>query len=252
MEVKTFNFIVYAWMACGILLLPILLKIPAPYGRHSRPGWGFTVPAHWGWFVMEIPALAVFASFFLAGSNRQSVATWLFFSLWLLHYTNRTLLFPFRIRTQNKRMPALIILMGFGFNIANGFLNGYYFGFLAPYYPLDWFLDLRFILGAPLFLFGTGVNWWSDTLLIRLKNSDQKRYSIPYGGLFRYVSCPNYFGEIVEWGGFALMVWSFPALSFFVWTVVNLIPRALDHHCWYTEQFEDYPERRRALIPFLL
>jgi 3-oxo-5-alpha-steroid 4-dehydrogenase 1 len=201
---------------------------------------------------MEFPALAVFSYFFLAGSIRQSAVTWLFFSLWLLHYTNRTLFFPFRIKTQEKRMPALIVVMGFGFNFANGFLNGYYFGFLAPHYPLDWFLDLRFILGVLLFFFGIGMNWWSDTILIRLRISEQKKYSIPYGGMFRYVSSPNYFGEIVEWGGFVLMVWSLPALSFFVWTVVNLIPRALDHHRWYTEQFEDYPDRRRALFPFLL
>jgi 3-oxo-5-alpha-steroid 4-dehydrogenase 1 len=33
---------------------------------------------------------------------------------------------------------------------------------------------------------------------------------------------------------------------------VNLIPRALDHHRWYAEEFEDYPERRKALIPFLI
>lgn len=252
MDVKTFNFLVYAWMAFGVLLLPILLKIPAPYGRHSRPGWGFTVPTHWGWFVMEIPALAVFVSFFLTGPNRQNAVTWLFFSLWLLHYTNRTLFFPFRIRAQEKRMPVLVVMMGFVFNFFNGFFNGYYFGFLAGDYPLGWFFDYRFILGAFLFLFGAGMNLWSDTVLIRLRNSGQKNYSIPYGGLFRYVSCPNYFGEIVEWGGFALMVWSLPALSFFIWTVVNLIPRALDHHRWYTEQFEDYPDRRRALIPFLL
>ena len=67
-----------------------------------------------------------------------------------------------------------------------------------------------------------------------------------------YVSCPNYLGELMEWGGYALMVWSLPALSFFIWTLVNLIPRALDHHRWYKEKFEDYPSDRRALIPFLI
>jgi steroid 5-alpha reductase family enzyme len=70
--------------------------------------------------------------------------------------------------------------------------------------------------------------------------------------LFRYVSCPNFLGEILEWTGFAIMTWSPAALAFAVWTLVNLVPRALDHHNWYRSRFEDYPPGRKALIPFVL
>ena len=70
--------------------------------------------------------------------------------------------------------------------------------------------------------------------------------------MFRYVSCPNHFGEIVEWAGFAVMCWNLPALSFAVWTAGNLIPRALSHHRWYRERFPDYPPERKAVIPFVL
>jgi 3-oxo-5-alpha-steroid 4-dehydrogenase 1 len=49
------------------------------------------------------------------------------------------------------------------------------------------------------------------------------------------------------------MAWNLPALSFAVWTAVNLIPRALDHHKWYKSYFkEEYPKQRKAVIPFLL
>ncbi len=252
MPKTTFTLLVYLWMAFGILLFPLLLKIPAPYGRHSRSGWGITIPNHLGWLVMELPALIVFAYFFLAGPIQKSAVTWLFFSIWMLHYANRTLVFPFRIKMREKRIPVLISGLGFGFNLVNGFFNGYYFGFVAPHYPQNWFMDTRFLLGIILFSIGLGINWWSDSILLGLRNSGHKHYSIPKGGLFRTVSCPNYLGEIVEWGGFALMVWSLPALSFFIWTVVNLVPRALDHHRWYKKKFEDYPPERRALIPFLI
>jgi steroid 5-alpha reductase family enzyme len=88
-------------------------------------------------------------------------------------------------------------------------------------------------------------------LLLRLRKPGETGYKIPKSGLFRWVSCPNHFGEIVEWSGFALICWNLPALSFAIWTAANLIPRAVSHHNWYREKFEDYPLRRKAVLPFL-
>ena len=76
-------------------------------------------------------------------------------------------------------------------------------------------------------------------------------YVIPRGGMFRYVSAPNYLGEMMEWLGFAIATWSLTGLSFFVWTVANLGPRAFANHRWYKNRFPDYPPERRALIPCL-
>ena len=45
------------WMTIGIITFIILLIISAPYGRHSRSGWGLTIPKRLGWIVMESPAL---------------------------------------------------------------------------------------------------------------------------------------------------------------------------------------------------
>ena len=50
------------------------------------------------------------------------------------------------------------------------------------------------------------------------------------GGMFEYVSGANFFGEIVEWTGYAVGAWSFPALAFLIFTIGNLVPRALAHH----------------------
>jgi 3-oxo-5-alpha-steroid 4-dehydrogenase 1 len=97
-----------------------------------------------------------------------------------------------------------------------------------------------------------GFNIRSDNMLIWLRKNSSNGYRIPYGGLFKYISCPNHFSEIIEWTGYAIMVWNMPALSFAVWTFANLVPRALDHHKWYKSHFENYPKDRKAVFPGIL
>ena len=101
-------------------------------------------------------------------------------------------------------------------------------------------------------MLGVIINFQSDTILMKLRRPGETGHKVPAGGLFRWVSCPNYFGELVEWSGFALATWSLAGLAFAVWGAANLIPRALANHRWYRETFADYPSERRALIPGLL
>ena len=75
-------------------------------------------------------------------------------------------------------------------------------------------------------------------------------YKIPHGGFYRWLSSPNYFGEIIEWVGFALAAWTVPAwMPWF--TATNLVPRSFSNHRWYREHFSDYP-KAAAIIPFVL
>ena len=149
-------------------------------------------------------------------------------------------------------MPILIMGAAVFFNLVNGFVNGYWFGVLSDGYPDNWITDPRFIAGVLVFITGFVINQYHDKLLLALRKNSNGEYKIPYGGLFRYVSCPNFLGEIIEWGGFALMTWCLPSFSFYLWTFVNLVPRAIDHHKWYRERFPDYPTDRKAVIPFLV
>lgn len=96
-----------------------------------------------------------------------------------------------------------------------------------------------------------GVNVWADRVLLRLK-SEGKGYVVPKGGLFEFVACPNYFGEILEWLGWAVMTWSWAGLGFLLYTFANLGPRARANRRWYLDKFgEDYPKERKGLIPYL-
>ena len=109
----------------------------------------------------------------------------------------------------------------------------------------------HFIVGVAIFLSGLAINWHSDSILLNLRRPGETGYKIPRGGAFEWVSGANFFGEIVEWAGFALAAWSLPALAFAVFTFANIAPRAATHHRWYLQKFPDYPLNRRAVIPFV-
>lgn len=247
-----FNYIVLSWIGIAIIIFFVLLKISAPYGRHSKTSWGPMIDNRLGWFLMEFPALGVFLFFILQGNALKSIPIIIFASLWILHYFNRVFIFPLRTKTRGKKMPVVIMLFAVCFNFVNGFINGYWFSHLSPEYSITWLYDPRFIIGIMLFVVGMFINQYHDKILLKLRNKTSKGYSIPRGGLFRFVSCPNFFGEIVEWGGYALLTWCLPTFSFFVWSFANLVPRALDHHKWYKSNFDDYPKERKAVIPKVL
>ena len=145
-------------------------------------------------------------------------------------------------------VPLAIVFSAIGFNAVNGGLNGWWLGFAAP--PDRPVPDALSLMGTGLFVAGMLINHWADTKLIGLR-ARGTGYVVPRGGLFERISCPNHFGEIAEWTGFALAAWSLPALSFAVWSFCNLAPRARNHHAWYRERFPDYPAGRRAVIPYI-
>ncbi len=248
---QQFLTLTYLWIGLALIVFVVNLFVKAPYGRHTHRNWGPLIDNRLGWIIMELPALVVCPLFFYFGSGEKGVVACLAVGLWLLHYVHRVLVYPFRIKTRGKRIPLAIVGSAIFFNCINGFLCGYFLGNLATY-PAGWMSSLPFVVGLLLFVGGMGVNLHSDTILIGLRKPGETGYKIPRGGLFRWISCPNHFGEIVEWVGFALMTWSAPTLAFAVWTAANLIPRALAHHGWYHRQFPDYPAGRRAVLPFVV
>ena len=247
----TFYTFIWAWIILAIVTFFINLKIKAPYGRHSKTTWGPMIDNRLGWIIMELPALLTCPILFFLGDGEKATVTYIFVGLWVIHYFNRTFIFPFRIRTNGKKMPLAITFSAIFFNVVNGFICGYFLGNFANYGD-DWMSSIPFILGIIIFFIGFFINNQSDTILINLRKPGELGYKIPKGGLFKYISCPNLFGEIVEWIGFGIMCFALPTLTFPLWTMANLIPRALAHHEWYQDKFEDYPEERKAVFPWIV
>ncbi len=250
-EQEFFDILLIGWLGLAAVIFVVLFFVTAPYGRYTRPGWGPVISSRTGWIAMELPAAAVFGLFFLLGERTTGVLPVCFLILWQIHYLHRSLIYPFRIRSQQK-ITLVTVALGVIFNLGNTYLNGRYLFTLGPEYPDAWLLDPRFIAGVALFACGFAVNKHSDWILRNLRKPGESGYQVPRGGLFRRVSCPNYLGEILEWAGWAVATWSLAGLSFAVWTAANLVPRAFRHHRWYRSEFPEYPRERKAVIPFLL
>jgi hypothetical protein len=247
--------LLFRWLVIAMLVLAVvtwlaLRFVTAPYGRHTRSGWGPMIPSRLGWLVMESPAVVFFALVYAQGEHRGALVPLILFGTWQFHYIQRTLVYPFRMRARGKRMALAIPLLAFAFNLVNAWINARWISQIG-HYDRSWLWDPRFLCGAVLFLAGWWINVRSDSLLFRLRDSGDSAYRVPRGGLHELVASPNYLGEIIEWTGFALMSWSPAALAFALYTVANLAPRASSHLRWYRDTFPDYPPERRALIPHL-
>jgi len=248
-ETTLYHVLLIGWSILAAVVFILLFFFPAPYGRYSRSGWGPVIPDRIGWIVMEAPSALVFALCFLVGEHRDSITAWVFLGAWLFHYVYRAFIYPIRRRSAGRSMPLSVVMMAIGFNGVNGYLNGRYLFTFSGGYPNSWLMTPPFLLGAALFAAGLIVNRRSDRTLHDLRGADEIGYRIPQGGFYRWISSPNYFGEIVEWTGWAIGTWSLAGLSFALWTAANLAPRARSNHVWYQQQFPEYPEERKALIP---
>lgn len=253
----------YIYMAVLVIiaLLAVMtfmstMKTTNPYGRYADPNDKGSVASRPAWLIFESPQWWSFALTFLLTAQitnlSLSVPSVLLFALWQAHYIYRAILYPLRRHDKDKRFPMSGIVLGVVFNALNGFANAYAVGHAEHLMGVEWFSDPRFIIGLSIAVIGWLINFQADTILINLRRDGSSGHRIPHGGAFTYVSAANYFGEIVLWIGWAIMSWTMAGLLFAIFTLSNLLPRALSHHRWYQNHFPDYPKRRKAVFPFIL
>lgn len=240
----------WAQIVLAALTFASLLFITAPYGRHARKGFGPEIGQRVGWVLMELPAVALWLGIYLMGRHAMELVPLMLMGMWQVHYVNRTFIFPFRIAASRKTTPVSIVLAAIVFNSLNAYINARWISELGDY-SVRWLWDARFIVGVSVFFVGFAINQHADNVLMNLRAPGERGYKIPHGGLYRWISCPNYFGEVLEWFGWAIATWSLPGLAFALYTAANLVPRARDHHAWYREKFPEYPSERRAIFPYV-
>lgn len=111
--------------------------------------------------------------------------------------------------------------------------------------PLPW-------VGAAIFFIGMTINLHADHVIRNLRKPGDTRHYLPEKGFYRYVTSANYFGELVEWTGFALLTASPAAWVFVWWTAANLVPRADAIYKRYCEEFgKQAVGSRKRIIPYI-
>lgn len=250
----TFNVFLLIMTALAVVVFIALFFIDAGYGKFYQPKWGPSLDNHWGWFLMEVPVFVAMLVLWWFSDRRTDGVRMIFLLLFEIHYFHRSFIFPRQLRG-HSRMPLAIVLMGALFNTLNALMQGGWIFYISPagFYPKDWLLSLPFLAGTLLFFAGMYINIQSDSIIRNLRKPGDTAHYLPKGGMFRYVTSANYFGEFMEWVGFAILTWSWAGAVFALWTFANLAPRAARIYDLYSQEFPDELDTHKVkrMLPFI-
>ncbi len=252
MNIDTFNSFCGAMALIALFVFVALYFVKAGYGIFRTQSWGLAINNKIAWVLMEAPVFLTMFCLWIGSERRFQLVPLIFFLLFQLHYFQRSFVFPFLLKGKSK-MPIAIMLMGILFNILNGYMQGQWIFYLAPddLYVTQWLTTPQFWIGLCLFFGGMFINLQSDYIIRHLRKPGDTKHYLPAKGLYRYVTSANYLGELIEWGGWAILTWSLPGLIFFWWTFANLVPRANAIWHRYLEEFGSEVGTRKRIFPFI-
>ena len=251
---ENFSTLLIAMTIAAAIVFFALYFIDAGYGMMYTKRWGPAIDNRLGWVIMESPVFFAMCLLWWCSDRRADTVPLIFFILFQLHYFQRSFIFPLLIKGKSK-MPLAIILSGITFNLLNALMQGGWIFYVSPAgtYTPDWLYSPQFIAGIIIFFSGIAINLNSDNIIRHLRRPGDTKHYIPRGGMFRYVSSANYFGEFLEWVGFAVLTWSAAGAVFALWTFANLAPRANKIYHRYEQEFGDDFKRLKLkrMIPFI-
>ena len=238
----------------AVIVFIALYFVTAGYGVFYNKKWGPSVPNKIGWILMESPVFIAMILLCVFSERSTNIVCLIFLILFEIHYFQRSFIFPFLIRGKSV-MPLSVILMGVVFNTLNALMQGGWIFYVAPenMYEMSWLTTPQFIIGTLIFFAGMIINIHSDNIIRHLRKPGDTKHYLPKKGMFKYVTSANYFGEFVEWCGFAILTWSLAGAVFALWTFANLAPRAAKIYDNYKKEFGDELDTKKVkrILPFI-
>jgi len=201
------------------------------------------------WVIYALFALRILPVYGDKASIKLNVCQTVGFFLWMTHYTKRLLETIFVHEFGTLTMP-----------VRNLFKNClYYWGFAAAVgYNVNipnenelasWHL----YLGFPWFCGFMLLNFMCHLRLKYMRRPGCNDFVIPHGGLFEYITCPNYFCEIMTWFGFNILTGFTPAgVAFNIVGTLQMIQWATQRRDKFIKLFgNEWPRNRYVLFPFI-
>ena len=251
---ENFNIFLITMSIIAVIVFIALYFVTAGYGVFYNKKWGPSIPNKIGWVLMESPVFIAMILLCVFSERSTNVVCLIFLILFEIHYFQRSFIFPFLIRGKSV-MPLSVILMGVVFNTLNALMQGGWIFYVSPenMYEISWLTTPQFIIGTLIFFVGMIINIHSDYIIRHLRKPGDTKHYLPKKGLFKYVTSANYFGEFVEWCGFAILTWSLSGAVFALWTFANLAPRASKIYDNYKKEFGNELDTKKVkrILPFI-
>jgi len=197
---------------------------------------------------LALYTLLYFQPSIIYGQTRErSFVQILAFYCWSAHYLKREFETLFIHRFSHGTMPLLNLFKNCMYYWGNALFVAYFVN-----HPLYTPPSNRLVaIGFALFLANEIGNLATHIILMNLRPPGTRERRIPKGFLFEYISCPNYFCEIMAWIGFSIMTQTLTAYIFTLLGAAQMLVWAQKKHSQYRKEFPDYPRSRKILIPFI-
>jgi very-long-chain enoyl-CoA reductase len=221
------------------------------YSKFANRQAKFTLPSRLGMFIIYFPAVLLFPAVLWGLGVETTPWHLLTAGMISVHFGKRCLETLF-VHKYSGVMNGFSVAMICGLYSTQSALLGY---IAATEMPKDLVLSSQFQpmfgLGLALWVAGTAINAWHHIILANLRQPGETGYKVPRGGLFRWIACPHYLGELVAWWGFSLVFHHIAAFVVTATMTFYLAGRAFNTVKWYRSKGIEVPDTWKRLVPFV-
>jgi len=171
------------------------------------------------------------------------------FFLWMVHYTKRLLETLFVHEFGTLTMPIFNLFKNCAYYWSFAAAVGYNVNIPTEHELPSWHL----YLGFPWFCCFMILNFLCHLRLKYMRRPGCNDFVIPHGGLFEYITCPNYFCEIMTWFGFNILTgFTIAGVAFNIVGTLQMIQWATQRRDKFIKLFgSKWPKNRYVLFPFI-